>query len=213
MAGTVVAVFADHHKAEEAAQALLDEGVSLGDIALVAKNAGGETGAHTSPTPQEAGATPPHSDRAFLTSEVREVPEHDVERVVNTHDEAIARAVVGFVIGGPIVSILVALLSFFPSLWPFLTAHPLAPQLGGGLLGSIVGAIIGATTAGGIPPEAARAYHAHVERGATLVTTLSSSRNAPHFQDILRQHGGRELGFFTRFIDSVQSVESEPAAR
>ena len=63
-------------------------------------------------------------------------------------------------------------------------------------------------TAGGIPKEAAQGYHADIQKGRTLVTALASSRNAPHFQDLLRSHGGRKLGFFPRFLDSIQSVES-----
>ena len=45
MAGTVVGVFRNHWAAEQAAQALLDNGVPLADITIVAKDAGGETGA------------------------------------------------------------------------------------------------------------------------------------------------------------------------
>ena len=45
MAGTVVAVFDSNRQAEEAAQALLDDGVELADISLVFRGAGGSTGA------------------------------------------------------------------------------------------------------------------------------------------------------------------------
>jgi hypothetical protein len=204
MAGTVVGVFRNHWAAEQAAQALLDHGVPLADIAIVAKDAGGETGA-----PDVEGSTPVDRGEEFLTTAVREVPEHDVEQPINTADEAIARAVVGFVIGAPLGSLAVALLIYFPHFGPIFAAHPLIPQfLGAGIVG-IGCAIYGAITAGGIPNEVARTYHNEVQRGHALVTALSSSRNAPDMQQVLKEHGGHRLGFYARFIDSIQSVESD----
>lgn len=204
MAGTVVGVFRNHWAAEQAAQALIDYGVPLGDITIVAKDAGGETGA-----PSVEGNKPAEQGEPFLTSEVREVPEHDVEQPINTADEAIARAVVGLVIGAPFGSLAVALLIYFPHFGPIFAAHPLAPQfIGAGVVG-VAGAFVGAITAGGIPNEAARAYHNDVQSGRALVTALSSSRNAPTLQEILRDSGGSRLGYYSRFIDSIQSIESD----
>ena len=203
MAGTVVAVFDSNRQAEEAAQALVDDGVELADISLVFRGAGGATGA-----PGTEGDAPEQKQEEFLTSAVRQVEEHDVERPINTVDEALPRAVVGVVIGATLGSLLASLL-VFTDVHPIITTHnALWVQIGSGLLGALAGAAVGALTSGGIPPEAAQAYHQQVERGKTLVAVLSSSHNAPHFQDILRQHGGRRLGFFTRFLDTVQSLES-----
>ncbi|MDQ2800313.1 MAG: hypothetical protein M3Y13_11815 [Armatimonadota bacterium] len=203
MAGTVVGVFSDKNKAEEAAQALLDDGVELADITLVRTNAGGETG-----SPSKEGDQPEQIGEESLTREIREVETHDVERPINTVDEAAPRAIVGLVIGATLGSLAVSLLVFFQVVSVFLSNHALAGQLMGGIGGGIGGGILGAVTSGGIPEEAARTYHEHVKRGDTLVTVLASSQNAPHMQEILQQHGGRRLGFFTRFLDSVQSLES-----
>lgn len=203
MAGTVVGVFRDHEAAEQAAQALVDDGVPLGDIALVAKKAGGEGGREA-----RAGGAPIVEGEEHLTHDVREVPEHDVERPVNHVAEVVARAVTGFIIGGPLASIVVALCIYLPGAEVFYTAHPLLPQLGAGVLGGIIGAAVGALSAGGIPNEAAAAYHNSVERGDTLVTALASNSRAPHLQEILKEHGGQRLGYFPRFLDSIQSVES-----
>ncbi len=206
MAGTVVGVFPSHRSAEDAAEALLADGVPLADITIVSKDAGGETGA-----PSVEGSAPVDKGDAFLTSAVREVPQHDVEQPINTADEAVARAVVGVVICAPLGSLAVALLIFFPYFGPIFTAHPLAPQLWGALVGGVAGGVIGAVTAGGIPNEVARGYHKDVEAGRALVTAMSSSRNAPHMQDVLRQHGGSRLGYYSRFIDTIQSLESQDA--
>ena len=186
MAGTVVGVFPNHFQAEHAAQALLDHGVPLEDITIVAKDAGGETGA-----PAVEGDVPEQRDEEFLTTGVREVPQHDVEQPINTADEAIARGIVGFVLGSPLGSLAVALLIWFPGWEARFAAHPLLYQLLGALAGGLICATVGAATAGGIPNEAARAYHKEVEAGRALVTALSSSSNAPHLQAILREHGGR----------------------
>lgn len=203
MAGTVVAVFDDNRRAEEAAQALVDEGATLADIALVFRGAGGATGA-----PDIEGNAPEQRGEAFLSGAVREVEEHDVERPINTVDEALPRAVVGLVIGATVGSLLTALMIYVPSIYTVTSHNALAMQLGSGIVFGCIGAALGALTSGGIPPEAAQAYHQQVERGKTLVTVLSSSGNAPHFQDILREHGGRKLGYFSRFLDTIQSVES-----
>ena len=199
MAGTVVAVFDDNAQAERAAQALLEDGVPLADITLVYHGAGGEAG-----TPD----TENGPDQATLATGIREVETHDVERPINAADEIAPRAIVGFVIGSPMGSLAGSTLVFFESLQRFIADHALAYQLVWALFGGILGMIWGMVTAGGIPQEAARGYHADVQRGRTLVTALASSRNAPHFQDILRSFGGRKLGFFPRFLDSIQSIES-----
>lgn len=200
MAGTVVAVFDDNAQAERAAAALVEDGVQLADITLVFHGAGGATG-----TEHDSNSAP---DTATLATGVREVETHDVERPINAVDEIAPRAVVGFVIGAPLGSLAGSTLVFFESLQHFIADHALAWQLVWALAGGILGSLWGAFTAGGIPKEAAQGYHADIQKGRTLVTTLASSRNAPHFQEILRSHGGRKLGFFPRFLDSIQSAES-----
>jgi len=200
MAGTVVAVFDDNAEAERAAQALVDDGVQLADITLVFHGAGGATG-----TPHDPNSPP---DQDTLATGIREVETHDVERPINAVDEIAPRAIVGFVIGAPLGSLAASLLVFFQQLEATIAAHALAWQLVSAVVGGILGAIWGAVTAGGVPVEAARGYHADIQRGRTLVTVLASSRNAPHFQKILSSFGGRKMGFFPRFLDTIQSVES-----
>ena len=199
MAGTVVAVFDDNAQAERAAQALVDDGVPLEDITLVFRGADGATGTtHDTTEP----------DQPMLASGAREVTQHDVERPINPQDEIIPRAAVGFLIGAPLGSLLISLLVFFQSVEGFLAAHALAGQLGSAIVGGVLGAIVAASTAGGIPVEAAKGYHSEVKQGKTLVTLLASGGDAPHLQEMLRGLGGRRLGFFPRFLDTLQSVES-----
>ncbi len=200
MAGTVVAVFDDNAVAERAAQALVDDGVPMADITLVFHGAAGAEG-----TPHDEASAP---DYGTLATGVREVEEHDVERPVNLADEAVPRAVVGVVIGATLGSLAVSLMVFYEPLLPFIAGHALVWQLTGAVGGAILGAIMGVVLSSGIPKEAARGYHKEVQRGKTLVTTLASSQNAPHFQEMLRERGGRRLGYFPRFLDTLQSIES-----
>ena len=200
MAGTVVAVFDDNAEAERAAQALVDDGVPLADITLVFHGAAGAEG-----TPHDGLSAP---DTDTLATGLREVAEHDVERPVNVTDEAGPRAVVGIVIGATLGSLAVSLLVFYEPLLPFIASHALLWQLSGAGGGAVLGAVLGIFLSSGIPKEAARGYHKDVQRGKTLVTALASSSNAPHFQEMLRERGGRKLGYFPRFLDTLQSIES-----
>ena len=200
MAGTVVAVFDDNAVAERAAQALVDDGVPMADITLVFHGAAGATG-----TPHDDLSAPDHGT---LATGVREVEEHDVERPINAVDEMAPRAIVGFVVGGPLGSLAMSLLVFYEPFLPSIAAHALIWQLTSAVIGGVIGAVVGVVTAGGIPQEAARGYHKEVQRGKTLVTALASSHNAPHFQEMLRERGGRRLGYFPRFLDTLQSIES-----
>ena len=201
MAGTVVAVFDDNHQAERAAQTLVDDGVPLADITLVFHGAAGRRGRPT--------ITTRPTTRTALATGVREVETHDVERPINAVDEMAPRAIVGLVIGAP-----AGVAGRVPAgLLPELEYHHRRPRPG-------LGAdqrpdrrhprrdCRGHVSSGGVPKEAAKGYHAEIEKGKTLVTVLASSGNAPHFQEMLRTQGGRRLGFFPRFLDTIQSVES-----
>jgi hypothetical protein len=202
MAGTVVAVFDDNIQAEHAAQALVEDGVPMEDITLVFHGADGASGT----THDDSSGL----DQPMLATGIREVEQHDVERPMNGVDEIAPRAIVGFIIGAPLGSLAISTAVFFPNVESYLTGtgHALAGQLLAAGVGGVLGAIWGAVTAGQMPQQAARDYHKDVQSGRTLVTTMASSANAPHFQEILRSHGGRKLGFFPRFLDSLQSLES-----
>ncbi|BDI30280.1 hypothetical protein CCAX7_23310 [Capsulimonas corticalis] len=203
MAGTVVGVFEDNKVAEAAAQALLDAGVPLNDISLVRKGGGGEVGA-----PTQDGNAPERNQEEYVSHAVREVPVHDVEQPIHAADEIAPRAAVGLVTGSALGALLVSLAVLVPGLGAIVAAGPLLAMMSGGVGGGVIGGLIGALTAGGIPEEAAKSYHEHVAAGDTLVTVLASNSNHEALENIIREHGGHELGFYTRFVDSIQSIES-----
>lgn len=213
MAGTLVAVFTDNQRAEQAAQALIDAGVELADITLVFKGAAGESGADTNVNDSAQDHAAVHGDPTaqsdeVWTSGVREVATHDVEEPINTVAERAPRAIVGFVVGSAMGALLVSFLVFVPGIERLLAANALLTMGVGGLLGGLLLAGLGVVTSDAIPEQASLAYHDHVQRGDTLLTTLASNGNHERLAEILREHGGRRLGYFTRFIDTLQSVES-----
>jgi len=203
MAGTVVGVFKHKDQAVQAAEALLADHVTIGDISLVSKDAGGQTGA-----PDLEGDAPAQEHEEALSHTFREVPIHDVEQPISPVEEIAPRATAGVVAGVPMGALLVSIAIIIPGIGPLIAAGPLVAMLTGGIAGGVIGGLVGGLTSGGIPEESAQLYHDHVTQGDTLVTILSSEEKAPHLEEILRQHGGQETAFFKRFLDSLQSIES-----
>jgi len=204
MAGTLVAVFDDHIEADRAAQALVDAGVPYADISLVRKDAGGEHGA--------AGDTRPgDTDEAFVSHRFREVSVHDVEEPIEREREVAPRAAAGFMTGAPLGALLVVTAVAIPGIGPLIAAGPLAAMLTASLGGGVIGALVGALTAGGIPEDRARHYHERVEQGDTLVTVLAGEQNHGKIETLLQEKGGRDTAYFARFLDTIQTVESDNA--
>ena len=204
MAGTVVAVFKDRLRAEDGAQALLDAGVPLGDISLVHKDAGGATG-----SPRNDGTQPRDLEEEHITRSVREVREHDVEQPVDPRGQLGPLVFTWGFIGASSGCLGAAMLTLIPAMGPILAAQPLMVQLAGAAIGTLIGGMIGAMAAGGnIPEKNAAHFHEHIQRGDTLVAVITSRDDSTKLEEILRKHGGQELGYFSRFIDTLQRIES-----
>jgi len=203
MAGTVVAVFNDYEQAQKAGQALLDGGVPFADISLVRKGAGGEHGA-----PHDA-LTATDDDPENSTSHAkREVETHDVEQPFAHSREVGPRTAVGLVTGASLGAILVSASVFVPGIGALMAAGPLTAMLTGAVGDGAVGGLVGALTHDGMPEEAANRYHDHVSAGDTLVTVLAGESSERKIEQILEAEGGQEIGYFSRFIDTLQTVES-----
>jgi len=205
MAGTMVAVFADHGKAVDAAKELVDSGVVMNDISLVCKDAGGEMGASDFDMDKSDDEV---QEEAFVTHGFREVAMHDVEQAIDPNEERAPRMVAGIVAGAPLGALLVATSVMIPGLGAAIAAGPLAAMMIGTVGGGIIGGMVGALTAGGIPVEEANYYHDRVQAGDTLVTVLVGQHDADKIKSIFDKYSGKHISYFSRFIDSVQSVES-----
>jgi hypothetical protein len=205
MAGTMVAVFVDHQAAVEAAKGLVEHGVVMNDISLVCKNAGGEHGESDLDVDRPDEEV---QDEAFVTHGFREVAMHDVEQPLDVHEERAPRMVTGVVAGTSLGALLVATSVVIPGLGEAIAAGPLAAMMLGAVGGGVVGGIVGAMTAGGVPNEEAEHYHERVVAGDTLVAVLVGHNDIQKIEELLKSHGGQDVRYFTRFIDSLQSVES-----
>jgi hypothetical protein len=203
MAGTIVAVFSDKMEAEKAAEALLGAGVPFNDIGLVHKNAGGEAG-----SPMMDGQMPEELEEEYLTHAVREVRSHDVEEPIDPRRNLLPLIYVGGFIGAVVGMMIVTISVYFEPMRLRIQANPLEMLMIGTTIGAIIGGMIAARAAGDMPDSEKHVYHDHVERGNTLITVISSRSNAAKLEEILGQHGGQEMGFFPRVIDTLQSIES-----
>lgn len=199
MAGTVVAVFSERESAHNASRALLDDGVSINDISVVVK----------APDRVEGNGAGVHDqDGAVLVTSVREVEQHDVEQSVSQESGMGGRAAAGAAVGVPFGLFLASTLVLIPGLGPVLAAGPVAAMLAGGAVGGVAGAFVGALASEGIPEAAATNYHGHVLAGRALVAVLASEEQSKVIQQSLLDHGGRDIGFYPRILDTVQSIES-----
>jgi len=199
MAGTVVAVFFEREAAHNASRALLEAGVSLNDISVVAK-------ARDQTADLASGDL--HADGAVLVTSVREVEQHDVEQSVSQESGMAGRAAAGAAVGVPFGLFLASTLILIPGIGPVVAAGPVAAMLAGGAVGGVAGAFVGSLASEGIPEAAATTYHDHVHLGHALVAVISSSEQSNRIEKILLDHGGRNIGFYPRILDSVQSIES-----
>jgi hypothetical protein len=194
LAGSVVAVFSDKAAAENASRALLDDGVSLNDISVVVK---GEE--RTSPGD-------PDAEGSVLTSSVREVSHHDVEQPAEDKDPIIGAAA-GAGVGVPFGLFLASAMILIPGLGPVIAAGPVLAMLTGGAIGGAAGALVGALASEGIPQAAAHTYHDSVEAGQALVAVIASGDH-DKIEKILTDKGGRDVGYYPRVLDTVQTIES-----
>jgi hypothetical protein len=195
MSGTVVAVFSNRETAHNASRALIDEGISLNDISVIVKE-------ETAVSSQDADA-----EGAVLVGSVREVTHHDVEQPVSKGDGSAGRVAGGAAVGVPFGLFLASTLILIPGLGPVIAAGPVVAMLSGGAIGGVAGALIGAFASEGIPEPAAQTYHDHVEAGHALVAVIASG-NHEKIEETLRNKGGRDVGYYQRLLDTVQSIES-----
>jgi len=84
----------------------------------------------------------------------------------------------------------------------------MAVLMGTSIAGGVVCGLVAALASDGIPEDAAKMYHDRVASGQALVTVLTSADHAAGIEKTLEDGGGRQIGFFKRILDSVQSIES-----
>jgi hypothetical protein len=163
MAKTVVSVYDDSRKAEQALQDLLDAGYKRDDVSVVARGSEGEGG------------------------EVRERT-HEESRAGTG---AATGAGIGAALGGA-GGLLAGLgLLAIPGFGPIIAAGPIVAALTGAGVGAAAGGLAGALIGLGISKEEAETYAEAVRRGGYLVIVNASDEDANKAADradILNRH-------------------------
>jgi hypothetical protein len=162
---TIVGVFNSLGDAQRAVQDLEMEGISRGDISLIANQhtvsgSGVDDDVHTQGKASDVAA-----------------------------DAGIGAAIGG--VGGLLLSAAGALT--VPVIGPILAAGPIAAALAGAGIGAAAGGLLGALTESGIPEEDARYIAEGIRRGDVVVTVKSDSEHFERARDILDQNGAVDI--------------------
>lgn len=161
---TVVGVFDDATRAEEALNGLKAGGFAPEQVSVVAKDSrmvGEITDDAELGSPVEGAGT-----GAFLGG--------------------VTGGVLGWLVGIGALAL--------PGLGPIVAAGALATTLGGAAIGAVAGGLIGALVDLGIPEEEARVYEESVRGGGILLTVHADSPGeAGAARDLLTRHGGADV--------------------
>jgi hypothetical protein len=189
---TVVGLFNERSRAEEAIRDLKEAGFSDEQIGVVTRDRTAPTGQPTDSSGQRRGASPDEEELGKVVEDT----------AGGMAEGASIGAITGGVIGG-LVGLIGSLL--VPGLGPVLVGGVLASTLMGMGLGAATGGLIGALVGMGVPEQDARYFDAGFREGGTLVTVNAGERT-PEAVSTLQRCGG-DLG------PSRSSPAERPAAR
>jgi hypothetical protein len=194
---TVVGLFSDRPRAEEAIRDLRNAGFSKEQIGVASRDRTGPA-----EPPAESG-----SDRNGATENEEELGKIVEDTASGMAEGAGIGAITGGVIGG-LVGLIGSLL--VPGLGPVVLGGVLASTLMGMGLGAATGGLIGALVGMGVPEEDARYFDRGFREGRTLVTVNAGERT-PEAVSIL-QRCGADLGpSGARYQGSERRTRREPS--
>jgi hypothetical protein len=176
---TVVGLFRERSRAEDAIRDLEEAGFTNEQIGVVTRDG-------TDPAGQPTGSGRQRPEAAPDEKEVGRIVE---ETASGMAEGASIGAITGGVIGG-LVGLIGSLL--VPGLGPVLVGGVLASTLMGLGLGAATGGLIGALVGMGIPEEDARYFDAGFREGGTLVTVNAGDRTPEAVSTM--QRCGADLG-------------------
>ncbi|GAB4209517.1 MAG: hypothetical protein OHK0022_40730 [Roseiflexaceae bacterium] len=163
MAKTVVGLFDTVAQADQAVQALLDNGIPREDISAVANDPGGSY------------------DNSAAAGEP------------NVSEGAGVGAIGGTLVGGTFGLLAGLGVMVIPGIGPILAAGPLLAAIGatalGAGLGAAAGGLIGALSGAGVPQTDAQLYAEGIRRGGTLLMVTTDDTHTNEVTAILQQHG------------------------
>ncbi len=165
MTKTVVGVYTDAGRAEQALQDLIESGFARDDVSIVAQEREGRTG--------DAPAA-----------------HHDESRAGTG---AATGAGIGAAVGGAGGLMAGLGLLAIPGFGPIIAAGPIVAALTGAGVGAAAGGLAGGLIGLGIPKEAAGTYAEAVKRGGYLVIVTSRDEDAGRAADILDRHDAIDI--------------------
>ncbi len=168
---TVVGVFSQHDRAEQAVRTLRDEGFRENEISIAAKgekqqNSGGDESGRAAGYTMEAG-------------------EDNMAGMDNVGDGAAWGGALGGIAGLMAGAGALAI----PGIGPILAAGPLAAALSGAVAGGVAGGLLDM----GIPEAEGQRYEQDVKEGKALAIIKCDRERAKRAESILRECGADEL--------------------
>lgn len=162
MSKTVVAIFDDYSKAENAAREIKEKGLRTDDISIVAKDRDESNGNTTETTGFNMGVNP---------------------RGVN--DNISNGVISGGILGGLAGLLIGAGSMVIPGLGIIAAAGPITGLLSGAVTGGIVGGLVDL----GIPENKSRQYETDIKAGKILFSMKADDDNVSSISSILRKNG------------------------
>lgn len=171
MAKTVVAIFNDYNRAEEAAREIKKQGLKTDDISIVAKQ--GDTG-----NMGNTGTTTAMGTTATMGTNARA-----------TNDNISDGVVTGGILGGLAGLLIGAGSMVIPGLGIVAAAGPITGLLSGAVTGGIVGGLIDL----GIPENKSRQYETDIKAGKILFSMRTEEDKVDQIASVLRTNGATSV--------------------
>jgi hypothetical protein len=175
LAKTVVGIFENRDKAENAARQVKEQGLRTEDISIVARESNSSNGS------SDAAGFEKYEARSHVT------PVMGVNRPAN--DNISDGVVTGGVLGGLAGLLIGAGSLMVPGLGIVAAAGPIAGLISGTVTGGIVGGLVDL----GIPERKSRQYESDIRLGRILFSMRTDDEKAGRVAEILKNNGAKRV--------------------
>ena len=169
--GRALGVFKTYQEAERALNELRDDGFTMNQVSIIAKD----------------------SNQLEQSNRIGDTQVRDLTETTQVDEGAKTGAATGGAVGG-LTGLLVGLGTLaIPGVGPVMlagaAATAIATALAGGAIGAAAGGLVGGLIGLGIPEDRARFYSDYVERGGYLVIIDGTDDDIRRAEDILKRRG------------------------
>ncbi len=166
-----VGVFASYHAAEDALNALCEDGFAMSQVSIIARNI----------------------ERMEQSSRIGDTQVQDMTNKNHGEEGATTGATTGGALGG-LTGLLVGLGTLaIPGIGPVMlagaTATAIATTIAGGAIGAAAGSLVGGLIGMGIPEEQAQVYHDYLLQGNYLVIVDGTGTDILKAEAVLKRRG------------------------